>query len=83
LPLTTALHDPQLTLVNASGATISVNDDWQNDPRAAEVAADQLAPSDPRESALIADLPAGAYTVVVKSQDGMPGVGLVEIYNLP
>lgn len=83
LPVATALRDPQLQVVDANGDPVSANDDWQNDARAGEVAADQLAPNDPRESALIADLHPGAYTVIVRSQDGAPGVGLVEIYNLP
>ena len=40
------------------------------------------APSDPRESAIIADLPAGNYTAIVRGVNNTTGVALVEVYDL-
>ena len=39
------------------------------------------APGDGRESAIIADLPAGNYTAIVRGFDNTVGVALVEVYN--
>ena len=35
-----------------------------------------------REAALVLTLPAGAYTAIVETPNGTPGVGLVEIYQI-
>jgi hypothetical protein len=40
------------------------------------------APSDGRESAIIADLPPGNYTAIVRGVNDTTGVGLVEVYDL-
>ncbi len=40
------------------------------------------APGDGRESAIIADLPAGNYTAIVRGVNNTTGVGLVEVYDL-
>jgi hypothetical protein len=40
------------------------------------------APSDGRESAIIADLPSGNYTAIVRGVNDTTGVGLVEVYDL-
>src|SRR5206468_9609499 len=40
------------------------------------------APSDGRESAIIADLAPGNYTAIVSGVNGMTGVALVEVYDL-
>ena len=42
-----------------------------------------LAPSDPKESAILRTLLNGAYTAIVRGKDGGIGVGVVEAYNLP
>jgi hypothetical protein len=41
-----------------------------------------LNPTDSRESAIIASLPAGNYTAIVRGKNGTTGVGLVEAYRL-
>ena len=41
-----------------------------------------LAPGDPRESAIIANLPAGNYTAIVRGVNSTMGVALVEVYDL-
>ena len=40
-------------------------------------------PTDPRESAIVSTLAAGAYTAIVQGKNGGTGVGLVEAYVLP
>lgn len=81
--LTGTLSDPTIELHNQAGATIAGNDNWQSglDQRTDIVGAG-LAPADPRESALIATLDPGNYTVVLQGSGGGTGVGLVEIYDL-
>jgi hypothetical protein len=57
------------------------DDNWQDDPGAAEIESKQLAPNDPRESATLQTLAPGAYTAIVRGKNDT-GVGLVEVYNL-
>ena len=78
-----ALQDPTLELHDGSGAIIGTNDNWQDDPGAAQIQADNLAPSDPRESATIVTLNPGNYTAIVRGASGTTGVALVEAYVLP
>lgn len=75
------LSDPKIELHDSNGALYQLNDDWQQGPDAAAIAADGLAPTNPKESALLATLGPGPYTVVVSSANGS-GVGLVEIYDI-
>jgi hypothetical protein len=76
-----ALANPTLTLVrSADNATIAANDDWQTAPNASEIVAAGLAPANSRESAIMVTLPPGAYTAIVSSADGRPGVGMVAVY---
>ncbi len=78
-----SLADPTLELHDQDGTLIAENDDWQDDPLQAEsIAAAGLAPEDPRESAIQATVPAGAYTAIVQGIDGTTGIALVEVYNL-
>jgi hypothetical protein len=76
-----ALADPKLTLYNASGTPLATNDNWQ-DTQAVAIAATPYAPSDPRESAIIATLDPGAYTAILSGVGGTTGVGLVEVFDL-
>lgn len=81
--LSPVLADPALQLIDANGALLISNDDWQSDPTsAAELSGHGLAPQDPKESAILASLPAGAFTAILSGKDGSTGLGLVEIYNL-
>jgi hypothetical protein len=77
-----ALQDPTLELHDGTGV-IGGNDNWQDDPGAAQIQANNLAPSDPRESATIVTLQPGNYTAIVRGKDGTTGVALVEAYVLP
>lgn len=76
-----ALADPTLALKDASGVTLISNDDWQQG-QPSEIQAAELAPSDPRESAVIMTLPPGQFTAIVSGKGGATGVALVEVYAL-
>jgi hypothetical protein len=76
-----ALQDPLLELHNANGVTIQSNDDWQQVQKQ-EIIDTGVAPTDDRESALVATLAPGKYTAVVSGKNGT-GVGLVEVYDIP
>jgi len=75
------LTDPTLELHASDGTTIATNDNWK-DTQQSELAASGLAPADDRESALIATLDPGMYTVIIREKNGLAGSGLVEIYDI-
>ncbi len=76
------LSNPSLELRDSNGNLLQSNDDWGQDPDAATITALGLAPTDPKESALLADLPPAAYTALVSGVSGATGIALVEIYDL-
>jgi hypothetical protein len=77
-----AIPDPFLELHDKNGALIASNNDWQSDQKDA-IAATGVAPSNPKESALLATLlPADSYTAIVKDANNASGVALVEVYHL-
>jgi YVTN family beta-propeller protein len=84
------LADPTLELHDGTGALIASNDDWQHTIIGGIITADQVAeiqnsghvPGDPRESAIIANLPPGNYTAIVRGVSNTTGVALVEVYDL-
>ena len=76
-----ALQDPTLQLVDANGTEVRANDNWKSDQQA-EIEATGVPPNNDAESALVAALPAGNYTAVVRGTGETTGVGLVEVYNL-
>ena len=81
--ITNPLPNPRLTLVRSSDhAIIAVNDDWQNDPNAAQLAAAGFAPPHPLDSAILLNLPPGAYTAIVDDPAGATGVGIVAAYEV-
>lgn len=78
------LGDPTLRLVDSNGSVVRESDNWQdNGSQAAELATLGIGPAEPRESAVVAMLPPGAYTAVVADKNGNTGTGLVEVYNVP
>jgi len=85
-----AMVNPTLQLYDANGALIASNDNWRTTIIGGVITSDQVrdirnsgyAPSDGRESAIIADLPAGNYTAVVRGVNNTTGVALVEVYDL-
>lgn len=76
------LADPTLTLYDAEGVQIDFNDNWQDNPAAAEIEASMLSPSDPNESAVFPSLAPGGYTAIVRGAGSATGTGLVEVYVL-
>jgi hypothetical protein len=76
------LANPTLSVFDDNGLEIGTNDNWQTDPNSVDIQANGLAPTNPSESAILLNLPAGRYTAVVKGAAGGQGIGLVEIYNL-
>ncbi len=75
------LANPVVQLISGANQ-IGQNDDWASDQQSSIVATG-LAPVNPLESAIIATLAPGPYTVIVRGVGDGTGVGLVEIYDLP
>ena len=75
------LSDPAVELRDVSGALLASSDNWGSDADAPEIQSENLAPSNPNESALKATLNPGSYTAIVRGANGATGVGLVEIYD--
>jgi hypothetical protein len=67
----------------ANGDLIDSNDNWMDNPAEAEIEATMIAPTDPKESAVLQTLAPGAYTAIVQGAGGVTGTGLVEVYVLP
>ena len=76
-----ALPDPVLELRDASGTLLASNNDWKDSQQDA-IQASNLAPSNDREAAIITSLHGGAFTAIVGSATGEPGLAVVEVYNL-
>ena len=81
LPVAGKLADPMVELHDATGAIVASNDNWRS-AQQNEIINAGLAPGNDLESALIATINPGAYTVVVKGVNNGTGVGLMEIYDL-
>ena len=85
-----ALANPTLELHNGTGDLIASNDNWRTtiiggiimSSQVRDILSSGLAPADGRESAIIADLPPGNYTAIVRGVNDTIGVGLVEVYDL-
>jgi plastocyanin len=84
------LADPTLELHNGAGALIASNNNWQTTIIGGIITADQVsaiqnsghAPTQPSESAIIATLPPGNYTAIVRGVNNTTGNALVEVYDL-
>jgi hypothetical protein len=76
------LQDPVIELHDSQGATIVSNNDWGTSPDAAALTTSGLAPTNPKESAILRTVAPGAYTVILSGVGGGTGVGSVEAYNL-
>ncbi len=77
------LADPTLELRNSDGTVLGSNDDWRSSQEA-DIEATHIQPTDDRESAIIATLPAkgASYTAILKGLNGGTGIGVVEVYDL-
>ncbi|MEO7723346.1 MAG: hypothetical protein ABIU29_01455 [Chthoniobacterales bacterium] len=81
VPLAGRLENPTLELFDESGTIIGANDNWR-ETQETEITATGLAPTSDAEAALIADLPAGSYTVQVRGVGDATGLGIIEAYDL-
>ena len=79
--VTDALADPTLDLRASDGSLIQANDNWR-DTQEAEIEATGIPPQNDLESAIVATLPPGSYTVIVRGRNQGTGVALLEIYDL-
>lgn len=88
--LSGVLMDPTLKVFDSAGHEVATNDDWQTTvisgvvtrSQTADITASKIAPTDPKESALIATLDPGAYTAIVEGAGGAAGIAVVDIYDL-
>jgi len=81
------LQDTTLELHAANGTLIASNDNWKiNDQthqsQEAAIRAIGLAPTDDRESVIMAELGSSGFTAIVRGKDDTIGAGLVEIYDI-
>jgi hypothetical protein len=84
------LANPTLELHDGTGALIASNNNWATTIIGGIITANQVrdiqasgyAPGDGLESAIIADLPEGNYTAIVRGVNSTTGVALVEVYDL-
>jgi hypothetical protein len=75
------LSDPILDLYNGNGSKIFTNDNWKSSQKS-QIIATSLAPTDDRESAILATLAPGNYTAMVHGAKNTTGVALVEVYSV-
>jgi hypothetical protein len=75
-----ALSNPALELFDSSGKLVAQNDNWSALPP--DTVPDGLQPSSPYESVIVATLPPGRYTAVLRSVNGTTGNALCELYDL-
>ena len=80
LPEAELLADPVLELY-LGDVLIMSNDNWR-DSQESEISESGLQPTEDLESAIIATLDPGEYTVILHGQDDGTGIGLVEAYDL-
>src|SRR5215210_1397579 len=76
------LLDPTIELHDGNGAVIAFNDNWR-DTQGIALKATTLAPTDDREAAIVASLPPGNYTAIVRGVGDTTGIALVEAYRVP
>jgi hypothetical protein len=79
--LSGALQDPYLELRDGAGNLVAANNNWQ-DSQASEIQATGAAPGNAYESAIVATLNPGSYSVTMSGVNGTTGAGICEIYDL-
>jgi hypothetical protein len=79
-----SLKDTTLELANANGSSIFINDNWQ-DMQKAQIQATALAPTNNKDSAIVANLDSGSYMAIVRGngKNSKGGTARVEVYSLP
>src|SRR5262249_32055229 len=88
--ITNPLANPRLELHDETGTLIATNGNWQTTILGGIITSDQVsdiqnsghAPTAASESAIIANLPPGNYTAIVRGGNNTTGVALVDVYDL-
>jgi hypothetical protein len=75
------LQDTTLALYDSAGTLLQLNDDWTTDQEQ-EIVDSTIAPTDPREAAMIRTLDPGSYTAIVGGKGSDTGLAVVEMYAL-
>lgn len=75
------IQNPRFDLHQGS-QLIASNANWKTNSNVSEISASGLAPADDREASMQVSLEPGAYTVIVSSEDGSKGIGLVEAFGI-
>ena len=76
------IPDPVFDLFDQAGNVIAHNDNWRS-TQEQEIISTGLVPPDDKESAIITTLQPGNYTAIVSGANGITGIGLVEVYDVP
>jgi len=76
------LSNPVLELHDSSGNLLASNDDWGIGTQAAAISSSGHSPPNAKKSAIIATLPAGSYTAIIRGVNNSIGVALVDAYDL-
>src|SRR6185369_9356260 len=85
-----AIPNPMLEIFDSNNVKIASNDNWKTTQlggiitsnQSAEITASGLAPSNDLESAIIATLPVGNYTAVVRGSGNAVGTAVVDVYDI-
>ncbi len=80
--LSGTLSDPVLELHDGSGNLLASNDNWGTGAQAAAISSSGYSPPNAKESAIIATLPTGNYTAIIRGVNNSTGVALVDAYDL-
>jgi hypothetical protein len=80
--LSGTLSDPVLELYDGSGNLLASNDDWGSGTQAAAVSSSGYQPPNAKEPAIIATLPSGNYTAIVRGANDSTGITLMDAYDL-
>jgi hypothetical protein len=75
------LADPALDLRAAGGGLIASNNNWR-DTQEAEIIATGLPPGNDLESAIVASMPPGSFTAVLRGHTGASGRGVNDLYDV-
>jgi hypothetical protein len=81
LLLQNRMLDPTLELHDGNGGTLASNDNWRATQEAAIIATTVQSVFD-AESAIVATLPPGNYTAILRGANNTTGVAVVEVYGL-
>ena len=81
VPAAEVLNDPVLELHGPNGSLIIQNDNWKDSPQRVQFEGTIFQPTDDREAVIMATLPPGGYTAILRGSGQTTGIGLVEIYD--